>query len=136
MLDICKNNKIYEVIKQKDNVIYLFDHYKNTELMLEEEKLNVWQLIRIVSRLIGYQLLLDPHVADSKIKYYKTEEYEDLKGSCDKCVLNEIFPKMLEYLCIHKYNDEADAILEVVLKEDFEDDIKNNLKNVYEKYKH
>lgn len=41
MLDICKNNKIYEVIKQKDNVIYLFDHYKNTELMLEEEKLNV-----------------------------------------------------------------------------------------------
>lgn len=135
MVDNKDNYKLFN--GKNDEIIYLFYYYKQTELMFEEEKVNIWKLIRFLSRNIGYQLLIDPHEDDKKIKYYKTEEYEDLKGYWEKSsIIAEVFPKLLEYLYVHRYNDEGDAIIEALLKEKIKEELKCNFKIIAEKYKH
>lgn len=103
--------------------------------MLEEEKMNMWKLIRSISQEIGYHLLLDPYVPDIEIEYYKTERHDDLLGIWETTYyMTEIYPKMLEYLYIHKYNDEANAIIEALKEERISDDVRNNFENIREKY--
>lgn len=102
--------------------------------MSENEIMNMWQLIRCISREIGFQLLLDPYSRDKKVKYYKTEEYEQKRNCWGRSsFISDIFPKLLEYLYLHGYKVEAEAIVSVLTKESIDIKIKNDLIRVGEK---